>query len=134
MRWMLMVLAAVLMCSVASAKVERFVRVSSQTRDGWTKERLVEVEFLYGSEINRELGQRAYSDFTPFARIWFAQDQVAVIQLVGVGAGDMNNDSFKRLFIGEVIDGAQVNKGGPRTYRLRAKLGILYWIDPRAEE
>lgn len=124
----------------ASAHVHRLTRLckaSYETRDGWSPEVLVEVQFVTGNQLNQAAKTFSYGQFSNYALIWFDVGQVAILEcqepLFGVG-NEFRNDEFRNLFlIADTADFEQVNSDHARKWRIKGK-EFFRFIDPRADQ
>jgi hypothetical protein len=126
------------MVTTGEAAVRRRVDTRYE-REDYTKSRPVESEvtFITGQELNDKTQSFKYRVFSTYALIWFAQNEVAVIEMKSfiIYSGDtFDADDFRNAFLlGMELNGTQVNSPKPRRWYFQAKRS-LDWIDPRAEE
>jgi hypothetical protein len=118
------------------AYISRICKVSYETRDGWSSEYLMEVNFLTGRELNKATKSFDYSSFSNYVLLWFDEGEVAILELddflIGVGE-EFDNEDFQRLFqFQTTADFKQVNSLYERKWRIRAK-DFITFIDPRGE-
>jgi hypothetical protein len=128
-------MALFLQSEIAEARVARYCLVSYETRQGWSEEKLHDVTFQTGRELNAATKSSRFDMFDKYALVWFAQDQVAIIRLSGfvIAGSEFSADNFRNMFlITDSVEGEQVNGNGERKWRLRAKQSFKF-IDPRAE-
>lgn len=121
----------------AAAEVRRLCEVSYKRADRSSSEpAIVEVTFLTGSELNNRTRSYDYDQFSNYAAIWFAEDQVALLSIesfiVGVGP-EFDNEDFVKLFriFGEA-SATQVNGDAGRNWTITGRT-FARWIDPRVE-
>jgi hypothetical protein len=117
-------------------RLPRLCKVSYETEYGWSREVVVEVEFLTGRQLNRATRSYTYDIYANYALIWFSQDDVAILKceefLYGVGE-DFDNEDFRKLCqFRTSAEFVQVNSDSPRRWRVTGKDYFRY-VDPRAE-
>jgi hypothetical protein len=72
-------------CVAAEARARISVKVSYQTRLGYSQEVCRDVDFFAGSEIDALAARRVgISYLKNYAAIWFSGDEVALVELRGV--------------------------------------------------
>jgi hypothetical protein len=70
--------------SVLQAEVRRLCAVASLTDQRWTRPVIREITFVNGMELTRPVRKLARNQFGNFALLWFAQDQVAIVEPRGL--------------------------------------------------
>jgi hypothetical protein len=128
---------AIVAAAPTYARVDRICKVAYQTEAGWSDEYKVEVTFVTGRELNKATKSFEYSTFSPYALIWFDQDEVAILEIdsliLGLGS-EFDADDFRKLFrLFGSCDAKQVNDRANRVWRITGKTFGRY-IDPRADE
>ena len=75
--------------------------MSYETEEGWSDERIVEVTFTSGRELNKATRSYNYTAYSNYCLIWFAQNEVAILEIdeaiFGVGS-EFGSDDFRKLF------------------------------------
>jgi hypothetical protein len=120
MKVIALLIALVLPCF---AEYTTTVETSYETADGWSGKYKREVTFMKAVELRKKgVGVNA-ADRTPFAVIWFSQDNVAIVELFKdvTPLGDIfdNKDFHKLLRVRSAVDGVSVNDGdaNPRRWK-----------------
>jgi hypothetical protein len=134
MRLLIFILILQIVPLALNAEVRRLCKVSYETEDGWSDEHTVEVTFTTGRELNKATKSFNYSGYSNYCLIWFAQDEVAILEIdaivYGVGS-EFESDDFQKLFrFSTEIDCKQINGSSEKRWRIKAK-EYLRFIDPR---
>jgi hypothetical protein len=120
MKIILMLLALVLPCL---AEYTTTVEVSYQKSGGWTGKYKREITFMKASELRGKGVSVNAPDRTPFAVIWFSQENVAIVELfkdvTPLGHRFDNKDFHKLLRVRSAVEGVSVNgdSSPPRRWR-----------------
>jgi hypothetical protein len=134
MRILIFILILQIVPLALNAEVRRLCKVSYETEDAWSDEYTVEVTFVTGRELNKAARSFNYSAYSNYCLIWFAQNEVAILEIdavvFGVGSEFVSGD-FRRLFrLSTEIECKQINGSSERQWRIKAK-EYLRFIDPR---
>ncbi|MDC7228386.1 MAG: hypothetical protein PQJ61_16605 [Spirochaetales bacterium] len=114
-----------LVCStqILEASVQRLVKVSYQTRTGYSDEYAMEVTFLTGQELNKATNSFNYGMFDSYALIRFNANEVAILKfdstIIGVGS-EFDAADFKNAF--QIIrerTATQINSQPKRKWKIR---------------
>lgn len=123
------------------AKVTYLCNVSYFTHSGWSNEKVSEVSFYSGKELNKSTGTFDYDQSHCYAAIWFSQSNVAILEVRSNGfksyGSSFTKSDFLKLFgsfMTKHIGCIQKNDKQKRKWQIKAKKSNLYkdeWIDPR---
>ena len=123
-----------LMALNSYADIKRLCKVQYETEEGWSKEITIEVQYITGAELNKKTNSYQYSQYSNYCLIWFAQDQVAVLEITTyiVSTGEeFDHEDFVQAFnYTQYLDCKQVNATNKRKWRIKAK-DYIDFIDPR---
>lgn len=132
-----LILVALLFSLEGFGSVTRLCKVKYKTEEGWSKEKIYEVEFCTGTELNTRTHSLKYSQNQTYCLIWFAPDQVALLKTSGVGwihSDKFSHQDFKNLFqFRREIDCTQETDDNGRDWVIIGK-GVMEFIDPRGNE
>jgi hypothetical protein len=134
MRILVFILILQIIPLALNAEVRRLCKVSYETEDGWSDEHIVEVTFSSGRELNKATKSFNYSPYSNYCLIWFAQNEVAILEIdavvFGVGS-EFESDDFRKLFrLSTEIECKQINGSSEKQWRIKAK-DYFRFIDPR---
>ena len=120
------------------SSVKRLCKVKYKTEDGWSVEKIYEVEFVTGGELNTRIGNNKFKQYQAYCLIWFGPDQVAILKTSGFGtmiySEKFSAEDFKSLFmIKREIDCTQENDDNEREWIIIGK-ELIDFVDPRANE
>lgn len=130
----IIVFAICFFAQFSMAEVRRYVKVSYQTRGGYSQEYRMEVTFLTGRELNAATKTYDYNMFDNYALVWFNKSEVAILKITDtilrVGQ-EFDSEDFKNAFQFTSVRAAkQINSQNVVNWRIKAK-EFIQWIDPR---
>lgn len=120
-----------------NATVKRSCKVKYKTEEGWSKDYLLQVQFMTGRELKKAVNSNEYRESYSYALIWFEEGQVAIIEL-STGyenfGEDFDPEDFRKIFSYRTqIEGEQVNNKRKTEWEIQGK-DYGGFIDKRVDD